>query len=55
MIRNTRRLEEDRKFRFSKKKSKYMVIESGKGKIEEVKESVKEGIIERADEYKYLG
>ena len=32
-----------------------MVIKSGKGKIEEIKESVKEGIIERTDEYKYLG
>ena len=26
-----------------------------RGKIEEIKESVKEGIIERIDEYKYLG
>ena len=32
-----------------------MVIKSGKGKIEEIKESVKEGIIKRTDEYKYLG
>ena len=32
-----------------------MVIKSGKGKIEEIKESVKEGIINRTDEYKYLG
>ena len=32
-----------------------MVIKSGKGKIEEIKESVKEGIIERIYEYKYLG
>ena len=30
-----------------------MVIKSGKGKIEEIKEVVKEGIIERTDEYKY--
>ena len=29
-----------------------MVIKSGKGKIEEIKESVKEGIIERIYEYK---
>ena len=47
VITNSRRLEEDKKFRFSRKKSKYMVIKSGKGKIEEIKESVKEGIIER--------
>ena len=34
-----------------------MVIKSRKGKIEEikVKDSVKEGIIERSDEYKYFG
>ena len=32
-----------------------MVIKSGKGKIEVVEESVKEGIIERIDKYKYLG
>ena len=32
-----------------------MVIKSGKGNIEEIKESVKEAIIERIDEYKYLG
>ena len=32
-----------------------MVIKSGKGKIEEIKESVKGGIIERTDEYNYLG
>ena len=31
-----------------------MVIKSGKGNIEEIKESVKEGIVERIDEYKYL-
>ena len=31
-----------------------MIIKSGKGKIEEIKESVKEGIIEKIDEYKYL-
>ena len=55
VIRNTRRLEEDKKIRFSRKKYKYMVIKSGKGKIEEIKESVKEGIIERTDGYKYLG
>ena len=33
VIRNSRRLEEDNKFMFSRKISKYMVIKSGKGKI----------------------
>ena len=32
-----------------------MVIKSGKAKIEEIKESVKEGIIKRTDQYTYLG
>ena len=54
MIRNSRRLEEDKKLGLVERK-KYMVIKNGKGKIEEIKESVKEGIIERIDEYKYLG
>ena len=49
VIRNTRILEEDNKFRFSRKISKYMVIKSGKEKIEGINESVKEGIIERID------
>ena len=49
MTRNIRRLEEDKKFRFIRRKK------SKNGKIEEIKESVKEGIIKRTDEYKYLG
>ena len=55
VIRNSRRLEEGKKLRFSRKKSKYMVIKSGKVKIEEIKESVNERIIERIYEYNYLG
>ena len=34
--------------------SKYTVRKSGKGKIEEIKESMNEGIIERTDAYTYL-
>ena len=52
VIRNSRRLEEENKFRFSRK---YRVIKRGRGNIEEIKESVKEGIVERIDENKYLG
>ena len=40
---------------FSRKKWEYMVIKSGQGEIEEIDELVKEGNIERIDEYKYLG
>ena len=32
-----------------------MVIKSRNGKTEEIKESVKEGIIQRTDDYTYLG
>ena len=32
-----------------------MIIKSGMGKNKDMKESVKEGIIGRTDEYKYLG
>ena len=56
VIINIRRLEEDKKFWFSRRKKNLhniMVIKSGKGKIEEIKELVKEGIIESTDEYKY--
>ena len=45
VIRNTRGLEEDKTFRFSIKIKIKLVIKSGKGKIEEIKESVKDGII----------
>ena len=37
VIRNSGRLDED-KFRYNKENSKYMVIKSGKGKIEEIKD-----------------
>ena len=42
VIRNTRRLEEE-----------FMVIKSGNRKNEAIKESVKDGIIERTYEYNY--
>ena len=54
-IRNTRWLEEQKKFRFNRNKSKYMVINTGKGKKQEVHERVKDGQIEEVYEYKYLG
>ena len=53
VIENTRIKEE--KFKFIKKKSKYMVIKSGKDKEEKVNERIKDGEIEKTDEYKYLG
>ena len=54
-IRNTRWLEEQKKFKFNRNKSKYMVINTGKGKEQEIHERVKDGQIEEVHEYKYLG
>ena len=54
-IDNTRWLEEEKKFKFNRNKSKYMVVKTGREKDEEVVASVKDGKIERTNEYKYLG
>lgn len=54
-IRNTRMLEERKKFKFNRTKSKYMVINTGRETEVAVNESVKDGVIEKIDEYKYLG
>ena len=44
VIRNTRRLEKDNKFRFSiLKNQKYMVINRGQGNIEEIKKISERG------------
>ena len=50
-------MEEEKKFKFSKKKSKYIVTLPRKGKDDEqpVRVSIKEGMIEKTTEYKYLG
>ena len=56
MIDNTRKMEDRKKFKFSKKKkSKYMIIKKGKDKKQEVQASINEGVIEETREYKYLG
>ena len=55
VIRNTRRLQEDKKFRFIKKIEIYGYEKAEKEKLKRLKKSVKEGIIVRTDEYKYLG
>ena len=55
VIRNTREMEVQKKFRFSKKKSKYMMINTGRDKTKEVNECVNDGVVDRAREYKYLG
>ena len=52
---NTKKLEEEKKFRFNRKKSKYMVMNTGREKEEPVCGEVKDRMIEMINEYKYLG
>ena len=54
VVRNTREMEVQKKFRFSKKKSKYMMINIGRDKTKEVNECVNDGVVDRTREYKYL-
>ena len=54
-IQNCRRMEIEKKMEYGLKKSKYMIIGTGKDKEEEIKEVVKEGMIQRTETYKYLG
>ena len=53
-MQNCRRMEIQKKMICELKKSKYMVINTGKEPEEVTEESVKEGIVEEADIYKYL-
>ena len=55
VIDNTLKMEDRKKFKFSKKKSKYTVIKKGKDKKQEVQAYINEGVIEETREYKYLG
>ena len=54
-IQNCRRLEIEKKMISGLNKTKYMVINTGKEPEEAIEERLKEGIVEEADIYKYLG
>ena len=54
-IRNLRVMEILKKFTYGLKKTKIMVINTGKESKEEIQEQVKEGYVEECDMYKYLG
>ena len=54
-IRNFAEMEKRKKFTYGLKKTKYMVIKTGKEKEEEIKEEAKEGEVGRTDEYKWVG
>ncbi len=55
VIRNTRQMEVEKKFKFSRKKSMYMMVNSGKDQYREISGTIQDGAIERTKEYKYLG
>ena len=50
-----RQLEIEKKYTFGLDKTKYMVIDTGKEKEEEIIESVERGMVEKAEEYKCVG
>ena len=54
-IRNMAEMEVVKKFTYGLKKTNYMVVNSARGKAEEINEKVKGGIITEAKEYKYIG
>ncbi len=54
-IRNFAEMEKLKKFTYGLKKTKYMVMKTGKEETEEIKEHVKGGMVGKTDQYKYVG
>ena len=54
-IRNCVRMEGEKKISFDLKKTKYMIVKTGREEEEEINETVKAGRIQRTDKCKYLG
>ena len=54
-IRNMAEMEVIKKFTYGLKKTNYMVVDTGRGDAEEIKEEVKSGIVRETKEYKYVG
>ena len=54
-IRNCRTMEKLKKTTYGLKKTKYMVMNTGKEKEEIIDEQVKEGTVKKTNEYEYLG
>ena len=52
---NLVKMEENKKFLFSTKKSNVMIIKAGKEKTEEIDIEIKRGKLQETDKYKYLG
>ena len=54
-IRNLHEMEKQKKFTYGLKKTKYMVINSGREEKQKIVEAVKAGVVGECDEYEYLG
>ena len=54
-IRNMRVMETRKKFSYGLKKTKFMVVNTGRGEKEKIEENVKAGYVTECDEYKYVG
>ena len=54
-ISNCARMEREKKISFGLKKTKYMIVKTGREEEEEINETVKAGRIQRTDKCKYLG
>ena len=54
-ITNCARMEREKKISFGLKKTKYMIVKTGREEEEEINETVKAGRIQRTDKCKYLG
>ena len=54
-IKNCARMEKEKKISFGLKKTKYMIVKTGREDEEEINETVKAGRIQRTDKCKYLG
>ena len=54
-INNCAKMEKEKKISFGLKKTKYMIVKTGREEEEEINETVKAGRIRRIDKCKYLG
>ena len=54
-IRNCREMEHLKKTTYGLKKTKYMVMKTGREEEEIIEENVKEGVVQKTNEYEYLG
>ena len=54
-IKSCARMEKEKKISFGLKKTKYMIVKTGREEEEEINEAVKAGRIQRTDKCKYLG